>query len=42
MRTLLYQPGYKGAVFAFKTERKSTKKMHPCVEVDTEEYTHFA
>ncbi len=28
---LLYQPGHKGALFAFKSERKSTKKTHPCV-----------
>ncbi len=32
----LYQPGHKGAQFAFKSERKLTK-MHPCVEADTEE-----
>ncbi len=37
MHTLLYQPGHKGALFAFKSERKSTKKMHPCVEADTED-----
>ncbi len=35
--TLLYQPGHKGALFAFKSERKSTKKMHPSIEADTED-----
>ncbi len=35
---LLYQPGHKGALFAFKSERKSTKKMHPCVKADTEDW----
>ncbi len=37
----LYQPGHKGALFAFKSESKSSKNMHPCVEADTEECTHF-
>ncbi len=36
--TLLYQLGHKGALFAFKSERISTKKMHPCVEADTEDW----
>ncbi len=36
----IYQPGHKGALFAFKTEHISTK--NPCVEADTEERTHFA
>ncbi len=36
MRTLC-QPGHKGALFAFKSERKSTKMMQPCVQADTEE-----
>ncbi len=36
--TLLYQPRPKGALFAFKSEHKSTKKMHPCVEADTEDW----
>ncbi len=35
--TLLYQPGHKGALFAFKSECKSTKKTHPCVQADTED-----
>ncbi len=39
---LLYQPGHKGVLFAFKSESKSTKKTHPCVEADTEDCTHFA
>ncbi len=30
MLTLLYQPGHKGTLFAFKSERKSTK-THLCV-----------
>ncbi len=34
--TLLYQPGHKGALFAFKSERKSMKKTHSCVEADIE------
>ncbi len=42
MRTLLCQLGHKAVLFAFKSERKSTYKMHPCVEADTEEHTHFA
>ncbi len=27
------------SVYAFKSERKSTKKMHPCVKADTFDYT---
>ncbi len=42
MCSLLYQPGHKGALFALKSESKSTKKTHPCVKADIEEYTHFA
>ncbi len=43
MCTLFYiSPGYKNALFAFKSERKSMKKTHPCVETDTEACTHFA
>ncbi len=34
--TPLYQLGYKGALFAFKSERKSTKKTQPCVEIASE------
>ncbi len=34
--------GNKDALFAFKSERKSMYKTHPCVEADTEECTHFA
>ncbi len=34
--------GQKDALFAFKSEHKSTKKTHPCVEADTEECKHFA
>ncbi len=30
--TLLYQPGHKGALFAFNSEHKSTEKTQPCVE----------
>ncbi len=37
--TLLYQPGHKGAPLALKSERKLTKKTHPCVEADREECT---
>ncbi len=40
--TLLRQLGHKDALFAFKSERKSMYKTHPCVEIDTEECTHFA
>ncbi len=40
--SLLYQPGHKGALFAFKSEHTLTKKTHPCVEADIEECTHFA
>ncbi len=36
MYALLYQLGHKGALFAFKSEHKSTK-THPCVEGDIEE-----
>ncbi len=39
---LLYQPGHKSTLFAFKSDCKSTKKTHPCVEADTEECTHVA
>ncbi len=28
-------------LFAFKSERKSRKKMQPCVEADIEDCTHF-
>ncbi len=38
MRALLYQPRHNDAQFAFKSERKLTKKMHPCVEADTEDW----
>ncbi len=31
---------HKGALFALKSERKSMKKTHPCVEDDTEECPH--
>ncbi len=41
MRSLLYQPGHKDALFAFISERKLMKKTHPCVEADIEECTHF-
>ncbi len=34
--------GQKDALFAFKSEHKSTKKTHPCVEADTEDCKHFA
>ncbi len=37
MCTLLYQPGHKSALFAFKSERKSTKTTHLGVEADTED-----
>ncbi len=40
--TLLYQPGHKGALFVFKSERKTMHKTHPCVAADTEACTHFA
>ncbi len=39
--TLLCQLGHKAALFAFKSERKSTYKTQPCVEADTVERTHF-
>ncbi len=52
-KRVLYQPGHKDALFAFKSERKLMKKMQPCFEADIyvyiyiyiyiyEEYTHFA
>ncbi len=34
--TLLYQPGHKDALFVLKSESKSTKTTHPCVEADIE------
>ncbi len=36
--TLLYQPGHKECAVVLKSERKSTKTTHPCVEADIEEY----
>ncbi len=41
MRILFCIGLYKGALFELKSERKSTKNTHPCVEADIAEYTHF-
>ncbi len=35
--SFLYQPRHKGALFVFKSDCNS-KKMHPCVEADTEDW----
>ncbi len=39
--SLLYQLGHKGTLFALKSERKSTKTTHPCVEANIEVYTFW-